>query len=55
MSNGVQLLPRLLEMVQSGLFPVSLLSKVYPAKDVNQAIADMKSGKVSCDLWYPLE
>jgi Zn-dependent alcohol dehydrogenase len=50
MSNGEQLLPRLLSMVQSGSFPVNLLSKVYPAKDINQAIADMESGKESCDL-----
>ncbi|KAK4949703.1 hypothetical protein LTR10_011544 [Elasticomyces elasticus] len=41
-----EFLPRLLEMVQSGSFPVDRLSSVYPAKDVNQAIADMKSGKV---------
>jgi len=34
-------------MVQSGSFPVNLLSTVYPAKDVNQAIADMKAGKAS--------
>ncbi|KAI1630142.1 chaperonin 10-like protein [Exophiala viscosa] len=41
-----EFLPRLLDMVQSGSFPVNLLSAVYPAKDVNQAIADMKAGKV---------
>lgn len=45
--TGLQLLPKLVEMVQSGSFPVNRLSTVYPAKHVKQAIADMKSGVVS--------
>lgn len=40
-------MPRLFQLYRDGKFPVDRLAKIYPAKQLDQAIADLKSGLVS--------
>ncbi|KAL1864809.1 hypothetical protein Plec18167_009641 [Paecilomyces lecythidis] len=39
-------IPRLIEMFQSGSFPVNKLHRTYPSSQLEEALQDMKSGKV---------
>ncbi|KAI1616902.1 putative alcohol dehydrogenase [Exophiala viscosa] len=45
-ANPQELIPRLVKMHQDGLLPIEGLCKSYPPTDIDQAINDMKSGKV---------
>ncbi|KAL3465586.1 chaperonin 10-like protein [Aspergillus heterothallicus] len=45
-ANPYQLIPRLIEMHKSGNFPLEKLRTVYPATQLNTAIADLKNGRV---------
>ncbi|EHK15298.1 uncharacterized protein TRIVIDRAFT_38685 [Trichoderma virens Gv29-8] len=45
-SNPHELIPRLVELYKQGKFPVDKLSKVYPAEQLDQALSDLKTGKV---------
>ncbi|KAK7890532.1 hypothetical protein LTR67_007740 [Exophiala xenobiotica] len=45
-ANPQELIPRLVKMYQEGSFPIDGLSKIYPPTEMDQAIDDMKSGKV---------
>jgi hypothetical protein len=38
--------PRLVELYKQSKFPVDKLSKVYPAEQLDQALEDLKTGKV---------
>lgn len=40
------MIPRLVELYKQGKFPVDKLSKVYPAEHLDQALEDLKTGKV---------
>jgi hypothetical protein len=44
------MIPRLVELYKQGKFPVDQLCKVYPAERIDQALDDLKSGKVSLIL-----
>ncbi|UOZ03458.1 NAD(P)-dependent alcohol dehydrogenase [Amycolatopsis sp. WQ 127309] len=44
MSNPPLFLPRLAGFIASGRFPIAELVKTYPLAEIDQAIADMKSG-----------
>jgi Zn-dependent alcohol dehydrogenase len=39
--------PRLFQLYREGKFPIDRLAKVYPAEQLDKAIADLKSGLVS--------
>ncbi|KAL7908480.1 hypothetical protein GGI35DRAFT_470113 [Trichoderma velutinum] len=41
-----RLIPRLFELYRAGKFPVDRLAKVYPAEQLDKAIADLESGIV---------
>lgn len=41
-----QFIPQLVQMFRSGKFPIDTLSKTYPPSKIEQAMQDMKSGKV---------
>ena len=43
-------IPLLVQMFQSGGFPVDELCKTYPVSKIEEAIEDMKSGKVCAEL-----
>ncbi|KIW16585.1 hypothetical protein PV08_03773 [Exophiala spinifera] len=45
-SDPQKILPYLVEQYREGKFPVDKLCKVYPASEIDQAISDIKSGKV---------
>ncbi|OPB39093.1 hypothetical protein A0O28_0047980 [Trichoderma guizhouense] len=45
-SNPHEMIPRLVELYKQGKFPVDKLSKVYPAEQLDQALEDLKTGKV---------
>ncbi|KAL7943565.1 GroES-like protein [Trichoderma barbatum] len=45
-TNPHEMIPRLVELYKQGKFPVDKLSKVYPAENLDQALDDLKSGKV---------
>lgn len=45
-SNPTEFIPRLMEMHQAGSFPVDKLCKTYPIDKFEDALADIKSGKV---------
>jgi Zn-dependent alcohol dehydrogenase len=44
---STQLIPQLIELYHNGKFPVEKLAKVYAIDQLDKAIDDMKSGKVS--------
>lgn len=41
------MIPRLIDLYRQGKFPVDQLCKVYPAENLDQALEDLESGKVS--------
>jgi aryl-alcohol dehydrogenase len=43
-SNPQLFIPRLVELVMSGEFPIEKLVRFYQLADVNEALADQKSG-----------
>ncbi|CAH0055084.1 unnamed protein product [Clonostachys solani] len=45
-SNPQKFIPQLMELHRQGHFPVDRLCKVYPVKDFETALSDMRSGKV---------
>jgi Zn-dependent alcohol dehydrogenase len=45
-SNPQEFIPQLIEMHQAGHFPVDKLCKTYPISKFEDALADIKSGKV---------
>ncbi|PNP54027.1 hypothetical protein THARTR1_05234 [Trichoderma harzianum] len=45
-TNPHEMIPRLVELYKQGKFPVEKLSKVYPAEHLDQALEDLKTGKV---------
>ncbi|KAL7911354.1 hypothetical protein GGI35DRAFT_447225 [Trichoderma velutinum] len=45
-TNPQEMIPRLVELYKQGKFPVDRLSKVYPAEHLDQALEDLKNGKV---------
>ncbi|KAK4083663.1 uncharacterized protein Triagg1_1325 [Trichoderma aggressivum f. europaeum] len=45
-TNPHEMIPRLVELYKQGKFPVDKLSKVYPAEQLDQALEDLKTGKV---------
>lgn len=45
-SNPHESLPRLIQLHQQGRLPVEKLTKIYPATQLDQAIADLKAGLV---------
>ncbi|GJC98638.1 areB protein [Colletotrichum higginsianum] len=49
-SNPSDFIPRLIAMHQDGKFPIDRLARFYPAAELNQAMRDMASGKVSAAI-----
>lgn len=45
-SRTKQFIPELVDLHQKGKFPVEKMCKVYSAKDLEQALSDMRSGTV---------
>ncbi|KAK6385861.1 hypothetical protein LTS17_001433 [Exophiala oligosperma] len=45
-SNPQESLPRLIQLHQQGQLPVEKLMKIYPATQLDQAITDLKAGRV---------
>ena len=43
-------IPLLIQMYQSGEFPVNELCQTYPVSEIHESIEDMKSGKVRTHL-----
>ncbi|KAL6792646.1 hypothetical protein J3E68DRAFT_437605 [Trichoderma sp. SZMC 28012] len=43
-----RLIPKLFELYHDGKFPVDCLAKVYPAEQLDKAIADLESGLAVC-------
>lgn len=48
-SNPQVFIPELIDLHNEGKFPVERLVKVYPAEKMDEAIADLRDGKV-CDV-----
>jgi hypothetical protein len=49
---NIQFLPELIGLHKRGRFPVDRLVSEYPIKDLDRALKDMESGRVS--LWKPV-
>ncbi|KAM0252545.1 hypothetical protein ACHAQJ_007677 [Trichoderma viride] len=45
-ANPHEMIPQLVELYKQGKFPVDQLCKIYPAEHLDQALDDLKSGKV---------
>lgn len=45
-SNPQVFIPELISLHKEGRFPIERLVKVYPAEEIDEAMADMKDGKV---------
>ncbi|RFU75754.1 polyketide synthase, enoylreductase [Trichoderma arundinaceum] len=51
-SDPHEMIPRLVELYKQGKFPVDELSKVYPAEHLDQALDDLKAGKVGFGVTF---
>ena len=38
-------IPQLVDLIMEGKFPIDRLSQFYPLEQINEAVADSKSGK----------
>jgi hypothetical protein len=46
---NIQFLPELIDLHKRGKFPIDRLVSIYPIKDLDRALEDMESGKVSLE------
>jgi D-arabinose 1-dehydrogenase-like Zn-dependent alcohol dehydrogenase len=46
---NIQFLPEMIDLHKRGKFPVDRLVSIYSIKDLDQALEDMESGKVSLE------